>query len=120
MSLFRVRSLTPPFFAALLSIFLSGIFVYSSQIHKKLFSSFAAGCVDVLVDGVLVNTMPEGLTFGEKALENDAPRSATVCSVVPTKLLLLLASDYKMLAAYTQAKVNEELAGFLKVSCVFL
>ena len=34
------------------------------------------GELDILVDAMVVNSVAPGGSFGEKALENDAPRSA--------------------------------------------
>ena len=40
------------------------------------------GTLSILVDNMIVNTIGMGTSFGEKALENDAPRSAYLFSTI--------------------------------------
>ena len=60
------------------------------------------GSLDVYINSINVNNMVIGSSFGEKALENDAPRSATVIASCPCLLMVLLASEYKRLAFAAQ------------------
>ncbi len=78
------------------------------------------GTLDVIIDNTIVNKMVSGTAFGEKALENDAPRSASVRTIGECKLLVLLASDYKHLVSNAQQRRLYELADFLfKTSICF-
>ena len=71
------------------------------------------GTLDVIIDNTVVNKMVSGTAFGEKALENDAPRSASVRTNGDCKLLVLLASDYKHLVSNAQQRRLYEVADFL-------
>ena len=103
------------------------------------------GQFNILVNNIVVMSIGSGSSFGEKALENDAPRAAydhiyiflislfqrylfsctydqfycnrTVISIVPGKLMVLSSFDYKSMAAYAQAKINSNMADFLCKSC---
>ncbi len=48
-----------------------------------------SGELEVAIDGLAVNTLTAGSYFGERALLNAAPRSATVTAVQPSRLLAL-------------------------------
>ena len=74
------------------------------------------GSLDVFINDINVGTMVEGMSFGEKALENNAPRAATIKTTSPCKLMILRASEYKNLVASAQAKTNQEIAEFLHVN----
>ena len=52
-----------------------------------------------------VGSMGSGMSFGEKALENNMPRAATVTTTTPAKLLILRASEYKNLVASAQVRM---------------
>lgn len=77
------------------------------------------GKLDVIIDGTNVGIMTPGMAFGEKALENNAPRAATVTTRVPSKLMVLRASEYKNLVVSAQAKANSEMVEFLHSRCPF-
>lgn len=47
----------------------------------------------------------DGQSFGELALENDAPRSASIRAVLPTHLAVLEAEDY-MVIKKTYVSIN--------------
>lgn len=74
------------------------------------------GRVDVLINGVHVNVLSDGCSFGDKALENDAPRSATIVATEQCKLMVLMVSDYKRLASNAQAKSNLHINNLLRQS----
>ena len=76
------------------------------------------GTFAIDIDGKIVNTLGSGSAFGEKALENDAPRGASVtCTTHSSSLMVLLAFDYKSMVATAQAKQNQEITTFLHESC---
>ena len=70
------------------------------------------GNVDVLVDNVIVARLRSGNIFGEKALDNDAPRAATVKTASNCKLMMLTASEYKNLIQSSHARIINELSSF--------
>lgn len=71
----------------------------------------------VSIGGSVIAELLSGHSFGEKALENNARRSATVTSVVPTKLMVLLANEYRQIIVCAQAHSNESRAHFLAMHC---
>ena len=77
------------------------------------------GLLDVRVNGTSVGNMNSGEAFGEKALENNAPRAASVITLRPSKLMVLRASEYKNLVLSAQAKANQEIVEFLHSRCAF-
>jgi len=77
------------------------------------------GKLDVIIDGTNVGIMTPGMAFGEKALENNAPRAATVKTRVASKLMVLRASEYKNLVVSAQAKANSDMVEFLHSRCSF-
>jgi CRP-like cAMP-binding protein len=77
------------------------------------------GLLDVSINSTNVGVMTSGMAFGEKALENNAPRAATVSTKVPSKLMVLRASEYKNLVLSAQAKMNQEIVEFLHSRCEF-
>lgn len=76
-----------------------------------------SGSVDVKINGTVVVTMASGMSFGEKALDNDCPRAATVTSLQQCILMIISASEYKTLAASAQLKVNCKNINFLYNNC---
>jgi len=71
------------------------------------------GYLDVIVDGtIVVAKLQSGNIFGEKALDNDAPRAATVKTTSNCKLMMLTASEYKNLIHSSHAKIIHELSSF--------
>lgn len=76
-----------------------------------------SGSLDILISGVIVTSIGAGTSFGEKALENNAPRAATVRAQCPCKLLVLMASEYQSLAATAQNRVLQEMVDFLFAKC---
>lgn len=76
-----------------------------------------SGQLDIVINGVTVSTIGAGKSFGEKALENNAPRAATVRAVTGCKLLVLMASEYQSLAATAQNKALQETVAFLYGKC---
>lgn len=76
-----------------------------------------SGQLEIDINGVVVSTIGAGTSFGEKALENNAPRAATVIAKAPCKLMVLMASEYQSLAATAQNKQKQELVEFLYLRC---
>ena len=56
-----------------------------------------AGAVDVVRDGARVASLREGEVFGEAAVLQRAPRSASVIATAPVQLIVLTAWDLKRL-----------------------
>lgn len=75
------------------------------------------GTLNVFVNNTCVGSMFSGMSFGEKALENNAPRAATVTSTSKCKLMVLRASEYKSLIATAQHQQNSEIVEFLHTRC---
>jgi putative peptide zinc metalloprotease protein len=63
------------------------------------FYAIGAGQVDVLEDGRLVRTMGPGSHFGELALLNDVPRTATVVAKTPVRAFRLERDGFDRLVA---------------------
>jgi CRP-like cAMP-binding protein len=59
------------------------------------FFMISTGKVEVWHKGKLLVERGEGEYFGETALVNDAPRAATVKTMVPTELYVLYKEDFK-------------------------
>lgn len=59
------------------------------------FYMISSGAVQVSQGGKVVAVRKEGEFFGESALVNDAPRSATVVTAAPTELYVLYKEDFK-------------------------
>lgn len=76
-----------------------------------------SGSLDIIINGVVVTSIGAGTSFGEKALENNAPRAATVRAQGPCKLLVLMASEYQSLAATAQNRVLQDMVDFLFAKC---
>ncbi len=66
------------------------------------------GAVDVVVDGAHVRSLHRGEGFGEVALLADVPRTATITTTAPTRLLVLGRSEF--LSALTGSPFAERAA----------
>jgi CRP-like cAMP-binding protein len=86
--------------------------------HGDAFYIILEGSCSVLINDTPVGVLYQGMSFGEKALENDAPRAATVRTVAFCKLMVLRSSEYKSLVASAQAKLNAETVEFIRNRCV--
>jgi CRP-like cAMP-binding protein len=77
------------------------------------FVVIAEGAADVLRRGRRVNALTSGDFLGEIALITASPRTATVKTTAPSRLLVITASDFRRLLRSTptiQQKVLEALA----------
>jgi CRP-like cAMP-binding protein len=77
------------------------------------FVVIAEGAADVVRNGKRVNTLRSGDFLGEIALITQSPRTATVKTTEPSRLLVINASDFRRLLRRTpsiQEKVMEALA----------
>jgi CRP-like cAMP-binding protein len=77
------------------------------------FLVIAEGAADVVRNGKKVNSLRSGDFLGEIALITAAPRTATVETTEPSRLLVINAADFRRLLRRTpsmQAKVMEALA----------
>jgi CRP/FNR family transcriptional regulator, cyclic AMP receptor protein len=77
------------------------------------FVVIAEGAADVVRNGRRVNSLRSGDFLGEIALITAAPRTATVKTTVPSRLLVINAADFRRLLRRTpsmQTKVMEALA----------
>jgi CRP-like cAMP-binding protein/Zn-dependent protease len=63
------------------------------------FYAIAAGQADVIVDGVTINTLAPGDHFGEIALLEDVPRTATVAARTPLRAFRLDADGFDEVVA---------------------
>lgn len=79
-----------------------------------------SGTLDISIGGVVVSTIGAGTSFGEKALENNAPRAATVTAMSPCRLMVLMATEYQSLAATAQHKQKQDMIDFLYLKCPVL
>ncbi len=73
------------------------------------FYLISAGAVEVFVDGAFRRNQSEGDCFGEIALLNDVPRSATVTALEECRLLALDRDHF--ISAVTGQKRSHEMAG---------
>jgi len=64
----------------------------------------------ISIRGTVVSELSAGCSFGEKALENNALRSATVTCSSECKFIVVFASDYKNIALCAQMISNEKRA----------
>jgi len=78
------------------------------------------GLLDIDISGAVVATIGAGTSFGEKALENNAPRAATVTARAPCILMVLMASEYQNLAATAQFKEKQDMIDFLSLRCTVM
>ena len=85
--------------------------------HGDAFYIILEGTCTVLINDKAVGTMSAGMSFGEKALENDAPRAATIKTLETCKLMVLRSSEYKSLVASAQAKMYLETVEFIHAHC---
>jgi CRP/FNR family transcriptional regulator, cyclic AMP receptor protein len=77
------------------------------------FVVIAEGAAEVVRNGKRVNSLRSGDFLGEIALITAAPRTATVQTTVPSRLLVINAADFRRLLRRTpsmQTKVMEALA----------
>jgi CRP-like cAMP-binding protein len=77
------------------------------------FVVIAEGAADVVRNGKRVNTLRSGDFLGEIALITQSPRTATVKTTEPSRLLVINAADFRRLLRRTpsiQEKVMEALA----------
>jgi PPM family protein phosphatase len=72
-----------------------------------------SGLVEVISEGVNITTLGPGNQFGELALVDDRPRSATIRAIEPSRLLLLKRADFRQLTR------NGELAPKLLWNLIF-
>ena len=72
-----------------------------------------SGRVEVTSEGVNITTLGPGNQFGELALVDDRPRSATIKALEPSRLLLLKRADFRQLTR------NGELAPKLLWNLIF-
>lgn len=85
--------------------------------HGDAFYIILEGSCSVLINNKAVGNMYAGTSFGEKALENDAPRAATIQTMEMCKLMVLRSSEYKSLVASAQAKMYLETVEFIHAHC---
>lgn len=86
--------------------------------HGDAFYIILLGSCAVLINNLHVGTISQGMSFGEKALENDAPRAATIKALETCKLMVLRSSEYKSLVATAQAKLNTDTVEFIHGHCL--
>jgi hypothetical protein len=67
--------------------------ISEGDIGTEFFIIFS-GAADVEVNGSKVAVLPSGKTFGEKALENNERRNATIRSNCPSQVIVVKATDY--------------------------
>lgn len=94
-----------------------GMNVVTQGEHGDAFYIILQGSCSVLINDMVVGAMHEGMSFGEKALENDAPRAATIKTLETCKLMVLRSSEYKSLVASAQAKLSTETVEFIHCHC---
>lgn len=72
------------------------------------------GSVGVYMNGLLVDRMVEANVIGEKALESDNPRNATVIAETNVQALLLKKEDYVNIVMRQRHKQRSHIVKFLK------
>ena len=77
----------------------AGVDVVRQHEHGDRFYVIEEGSAEVLVDDYAVGTLGPGDSFGERALLRDVPRTATVRSLEPVRMIVLDRDDF--LAAVT-------------------
>ena len=85
--------------------------------HGDSFYIILDGSCEVYVNNLPVGTLHTGMSFGEKALENNAPRAATVKALTPCTMMVLRSSEYKALVASARAKLDQEIVEFMHCLC---
>ncbi|KAI9346526.1 hypothetical protein BDR26DRAFT_855709 [Obelidium mucronatum] len=68
---------------------------------------------------VFVKTVTSGEGFGDLALVNDKPRSATVIAAANTELFKVEKEDYNIIVKFTKEKESAEIFNFLKKLPIF-
>ena len=85
--------------------------------HGDSFYIILKGTCEVYVNNNLVGTLHKGMSFGEKALENNTPRAATVTAIEPLVVMILRSSEYKSLVATARAKEDQDIVELMHCVC---
>jgi len=83
--------------------------IREGDIGDALYIILDGTCV-VSIKETVVSELSAGCSFGEKALDNDALRSATISSASKCKLLVIYAVDYRNIALCAQMISTEKRA----------
>ena len=94
-----------------------GFNVVTQGDHGDSFYIILKGQCEVFVNNLSVGTLHTGMSFGEKALENNAPRAATVTAVEPLVVMVLRSSEYKSLVAFARAKEDQDIVESMRSKC---
>jgi len=83
------------------------------------FYVISKGAFDITANGKSIRIQEEGTCFGERALIQDAPRSATVRSQQPSEVWVLHRDDYRDTVAEEARKERDRLLYFIKTLKTF-
>ncbi len=94
-----------------------GFNVVTQGDHGDSFYIILEGSCEVFVNHISVGTLHIGMSFGEKALENNAPRAATVTALEPCIMMVLRSSEYKGLVSSARAKEDQDIVESMHCLC---